>query len=51
VKDLGRANRIEESVRGIIKYWLRLLETDETNPLGDAVGQQGRGRKQLNGQN
>jgi hypothetical protein len=29
-----------------MEYWLRLLETDETNPSGDALGEQkGRGNK------
>jgi hypothetical protein len=51
VKGLGRANRTEESIAAIMKYWLRLLETDETNPSGDAVRRQRSGRKQLSGQN
>jgi hypothetical protein len=30
-----------------MKYWLRLLETDETNPLGEALGQNKKGGGKL----
>jgi hypothetical protein len=33
------SNRKEKVSEGVMKYWLRLLETDETNPLGDKVGE------------
>jgi hypothetical protein len=43
VKELGRLYRKETILERIMKCWLRFLETDETNSLGDALGQEERG--------
>jgi hypothetical protein len=37
VKELCKTNRYEKELEGAIKYWLRLLEIDETDPLLDAA--------------
>jgi uncharacterized protein (DUF1697 family) len=39
-EDFGRANRKEEVLEGVMKYWLHLLGTDETNLFADTMGQQ-----------
>jgi hypothetical protein len=40
VKELGRANRKEKVLERVLKYWLSLLGTDETNLFADTTGQQ-----------
>jgi hypothetical protein len=37
VRELGRSNRKEKLLERVTEYWLRLLEADETNPIGDAL--------------
>jgi hypothetical protein len=44
VRELGRANRKEKVLERISKYWLRLWEADESNPIGDALKYQLEGR-------
>jgi hypothetical protein len=39
VKELARTNMTQKVPEGVMKYWLRLLETDETNPLRAEVEQ------------
>jgi hypothetical protein len=52
VEGLGTADRKDRVLKRVMRYWLRLLETDETNTLGDALGQQkGKEGGQLDEQN
>jgi hypothetical protein len=37
VKELGKRNRKEKVLEKVKKYWSRLLEKDETNPLGKTI--------------
>jgi hypothetical protein len=36
VKEFGRADRKEVLLGRVMKYWLRLLEIDETDPVREA---------------
>jgi hypothetical protein len=52
VKESGRRSRKENILERVVENWLRLLETDETNSLWDAMGQQKEeGEKQLDKEN
>lgn len=37
VKKLGKRNRKEKVLETVMKYWSRLLEKDETNPLWKTI--------------
>jgi hypothetical protein len=43
VKEFGRADKKETILGRVMKYCLRLLEVDETNPVGE-----GKKRKETN---
>jgi hypothetical protein len=52
LKALGRTNRKEKVSQRVMICWLRLLETNETNPLGEVLGMARKaGGKQLDEQN
>lgn len=37
MRELGRTNRKDKISETVITYWLRLWETDESNPIGDTL--------------